>query len=539
MLRNAHPVRHGNLVAPPAHARSCAVLAAVVALLLGAPAPGRASPVEYLPVGDPIESELRLLDILGPAAPEERVLRPHLGLRPLQRSELQGRAAPADSPGAARAISFTRLERALGRDAAPWFAPHPRWRSTPRSFEATAPDDQRFEFSAAAEGSVLADTGEVRLASNSGLRARLGVQVDQWLLFTDLLAGRVDKARSFADPIIASTDLIVHTEETYLAYTGREGHWGVRFGRGRWHWGPGEEASLILSKTSAPITGLSYQVHLASFHLDFSALSATLQQVAGEQLAAHRVEWQPRDALRLGLTETARYRASSWQPLYAIGAIPYVLVQRLLVQDEPDSTGALRNNILLGADAAWRIASGTRVYGELLLDDVHASIRDNPNKYGWQLGWEGVGMIGDSRLSWGGEVTRLSRYVYTSFFGRAYEAQGGPLGFPMGPDSRRIALRSALDLGTDWQLLARASRSDKGENGIDEPFVPRSPHVAVGTFEGVVERTRDLDAGLRWWPASGVDLRALAGYGWTDNESHVPGRRTGHPRFTLEARLVR
>jgi len=539
MRRTDRPIRHRTQDALQAGAMSRAVLATIVALVLWAPTPLLASPHEFIPVGDPIESELRLLDLLGPAGPDERILHPHLGLRPLQRFELQGRPTPSESPDAARAISFARLERALGRDAAPWFTPHPRWRSTPRLFEATALEDQRFEFSAAAEGSVLADTAEARFASGSGLHSRLGVQLDQWLFFTDLLVGRVDQARSFADPIVANTDLIAYTDETYLAYSDPDGRWGMQFGRSRWHWGPGEEASLILSKTSAPITGLSYQVHLTAFHLDFSALSATLRQAAGEQLAAHRLEWQPRDALRLGLTETARYQASSWQPLYAIGAIPYILVQRLLVQDEPDSSSALRNNIMLGLDAAWRIAGGTRVYGELLLDDLHTSTAGNPNKYGWQLGWEGAGMLSAARLSWGGEYTRLSRYVYTSFFGRAYEAQGAPLGFPMGPDSRRIALRGALDLGPDWQLLARASRSDQGENGLDEPFVPGSPRVEVGTFEGVVEQTREVGAGLRWWPASGVDLCALAGYRWVENEAHLTGRRAGYPRFTLEAHLVR
>jgi len=193
----------------------------------------------------------------------------------------------------------------------------------------------------------------------------------------------------------------------------------------------------------------------------------------------------------------------------------------------------------VSADASVRVADGSRLYADVLVDDLHARTAANPNKYGWQLGWEGVDAIGASRLSWGGEYTRLSRYVYTSFFGRAYEAQGGPLGFPLGPDSRRIALRGALDLGADWQLLARASRNDKGENGLDEPFVPGSPRPSVGTFEGVVERTRDLEAGLRWWPASGVDLRALAGYRWVEDEAHVTGRRARIARLTLEARLVR
>ena len=539
MHRTDCPFHFRTPEAPHARTVSRAALTALVALALSAPAPARASSREFIPVGAPLESELRLLDILGPAGPDGRILRPHLGLRPLQRFELQGRAIPKDSPDAARAISFARLERALGRDAAPWFAPHPRWRSTPRVFEATAPEDQHFEISAAAEGGAVADTGKARFASGSGLHARLGVQVDQWLFFSHLLFGQVDRSRTFADPIVANTDITTYTDETYIAYDGPERRWGVQFGRGRWHWGPGEEASLLISRTSAPITGLSYQVHLAALHFDVSALSATLQQSAGEQLAAHRVEWQPRDALRLGLTETARYQASSWQPLYAIGAIPYILVQRLLVQDEPDSFKVLNNNIMLGLDAAWRIAPGTRVYGELLLDDLHARTTANPNKYGWQLGWEGVGMLGAARLSWGGECTRLSRYVYTSFFGRSYEAQGAPLGFPTGPDSRRIALRCGLDLGPDWQLLARAARTDQGENGLAEPYVPYSPRVEVGTFEGVVEQTREAAAGLRWWPASGVDLRALAGYRWTENEAHVTGRRAGHARFTLEAHLVR
>jgi hypothetical protein len=518
---------------------SGAARAALVGLALCAAAPALASPLEYVPVGDPLESELRALDILGPAGADARLLRPHLGLRPLQRFELQGRGAAPDSPDVARGISYARLERALGRDAAPWFAPDLRRRSTPRFFESAMAGDQRFELSLAAAGAARADTGDVRFVSGSGLHARLGVQVDRWLVFTDLLAGRVDRARSFADPIVANTDLVVHTEETYLAYTGGDGSWGAQLGRSRWHWGPGEEASLVLSRTSAPLTGLSYQVHLTALHLDFSALSATLAQAAGEQLAAHRVEWQPRDALRLGLTEAARYRAPGWQPLYAVGAIPYVLVQRLLVQDEPDSSGALRNNIMVGADVAWRVAPGTRVYGELLLDDLHARTSENPDKYGWQLGWEGVGTIGARRLGWGGEYTRLSRFVYTSFYQRAYEAQGGPLGFPLGPDSRRVALRGSLDLGVDWQLLARASRSDQGENGLDQPYVPGSPRVSVGSFEGVVEQTRDLEAGLRWWPASGVDLRALAGYRWVENQAHLAGRRDGQAHVTLEARLAR
>jgi hypothetical protein len=349
----------------------------------------------------------------------------------------------------------------------------------------------------------------------------------------------VDRARSFADPIVPNSDLVTYTDETYLGYTGGDRRWSMQFGRSRWHWGPGEEGSLLLSRTSAPITGLAYDVHLEDLHIHASALSATLRQAAGEQLAAHRVEWQPLDNLRLGLTETARYQADFWQPLYAIGAIPYILVQRLLVQDEPDSSGALRNNIMLGADGSWRVAPGTRVYGELLVDDLHARTAANPNKYGFQLGWDGAGTIGATRLTWGGELTRLSRYVYTSFFGRTYVAQGAPLGFPTGPDSRRIALRAACDLGPDWQVLVRAARTDRGEGTLEHPYVPGVPHGDPLAFEGVVETTREFEAGLRWWPAGGVDVVATGGWRRVDDEAHVRGRRHTQGTATLAVRLTR
>jgi hypothetical protein len=61
----------------------------------------------------------------------------------------------------------------------------------------------------------------------------------------------------------------------------------------------------------------------------------------------------------------------------------------------------------------------------------------------------------------------------------------------------------------------------------------------VGTFEGIVERTREVKAGLRWWPASGVDLRLLGGYRWIENQRHVTGRSAGHAQVAVELHLVR
>jgi hypothetical protein len=207
----------------------------------------------------------------------------------------------------------------------------------------------------------------------------------------------------------------------------------------------------------------------------------------------HRIEWQPLPNLRIGVSEGARYQSPGWQPLYVVGVIPYVLVQRIQVQAEPDSLDALRNNILTSADASWRIAEGTRVYGEILVDDLHAGSDQNPNKYAFQLGWDGVGRLRRGRLSWNGEYTRVTGYVYTSYFGRDYSLQGDPLGFPVAPDSRRLRLRAAWDVTPDWQLLLQALHSDKGENDISEPCRatsrPRSRRLAASASGPRAEST--------------------------------------------------
>jgi hypothetical protein len=313
----------------------------------------------------------------------------------------------------------------------------------------------------------------------------------------------------------------------------------VSFGRGRWHWGPGLEGSLILSRTAAPITALSMRGTLESFRLTGTVVNSTLESAAGEQFSAHRLEWQPIDALRIGASEAVRYQASGWEWLYASGVFPYAVAQRLLTQDEPDSSAAHRNNILAGMDVSWRVAPGTRLYGEIAVDDLSAETSTNPDKIAWQVGWDGTGMLRGQRLSWNAELTRVWRYVYTSFFGRVYEAQNRSIGYPSGPDARRVSVRLLWDPNADWQALARVTSTDQGENDLDEPYFPGTPKPDGSTFEGIVERSREIELGLRWWPAGGIDVAVRGAWRTTDNAGHVSGARTSDWLGTLELHLVR
>ncbi|MFI5371513.1 MAG: capsule assembly Wzi family protein [Candidatus Eisenbacteria bacterium] len=519
---------------------SAALLVAIAAL----PLPARATPYDLLRPGDPIYDELRVLDALGPGADSAYAL-PHLGTRPLQMMEIATRApgrATADPEHTTRTrrIAEQRVARLLwfdGPDATRAGAPAG---ATPRLLQLAWPDGERLEVSAGIEATGrVAQDSLARWGSGSGLHVRAGAVTDHWLAYLHFLAGYVDSARTFADPIVPGNDVTTYTDEAYLAYTGTAGRWSIVLGRDRWSFGPGDEGTLMLSPTAAPYTALAMRARIPAIRADGIVINGTLQSAGGEQLAAHRLEWQPWEPLRIGLSEAARYRAASWQPLYLMGVIPYTVVQRLQVQDEPDSATTLRNNVMVGGDASWRVAPGTRFYGELLIDDLHARTASNPNKYGYQIGYDGAGDALGQRLTWGAEFTRISRYVYTSYFGRSFVAEGRPLGWPYGPDSRRFRLRAAWDASADWSVDAAAAWTDQGEAGLDSTFVPGRPEVDASKFLGVVTHTREAEIGLRWWPASGVTLEARTGYRWVDDAGHVSGATTQGAWGQAYVRLMR
>ena len=489
-----------------------------LALLIGSPgihpSVARATPLDIVPLDDPIEAELRALEASG--AP----LRiPRSGMRPLQVVDLPALDQPLTGPAE---ISRLRLRRALARDRG---GADSVAGATRRLFQWEGVEEQRLELSLGLHGrGTIAADRDPELSSGSGVVLRIGAQTGRWLAFSDVLMGHVEGALPYTGRLFHN-DAVLEGRTTFLSYTGARERWAATLGRGVWHWGPGDEGSLVLSKTAPTITAFVLRFRIEPLRADGMTLNGTLGAAGGEQLAAHRLEWQPSAGLRVGFSEAARYRASSWQPLYFVGVMPYSMVQTLTYRDEPDSGSAHRNNVIAGFDAAWRMAPGSRAYFEVVIDDLKTNRSPIVSKYGYQVGWEGMGTVKGSRLTWGVEFTRISRYVYTSFFGQAFATSGEPLGFPTGPDSRRLRVRGSWDPEVSWQVFGEATLTDRGESGLDVPFVPGTTGVDVNDFAGVVERTRDLEFGVRYWPQSGLDVAVSMGQRWWSSEDHVAGRK--------------
>ena len=511
-----------------------------LALVLGSARMAAASPLEFVAVRDPFMAELRVLECYDLPADSGRYRLPHFNTWPLQRLELMGDGPPPLRGTLVRTLVAERIERELQRDATGAFATYTVPLSTPRAFQRAYPEGDRAELSLGLEGaydmSRQSGDSDTHWRDGSGLHVRAGAQVDRWLAYAHIALGQLENASSFTDVLVQHTNLAAQTDEAYLNYSAGT-HWSVTIGRQHFAWGPGEEGSLLLSKTGAPLTALYLHLRINALRADGFSLNATSEPGHGEQFAAHRIEWQPSSGVRLGVAEAARYLSDGWQAVYVASVIPYSLAQRIL-QQEGDSTGS-RNNIMLSFDGSWRPADGTRLYGELLIDDLHAKSADTPNKYGWQVGADGAWTHGFTRLSWNTEYTWLSRYTYTSFFGREFTSQGIPIGFPTGPDARKLHVRITWDPRVAWQLSGVVERTWKGENNFDEPFIPGSPVPDVGKLEGIVQTTDDATGVLRWWPASGVDLSLSLGFSRTANVDHVQGNDQDGVHGAIAFRLVR
>jgi hypothetical protein len=374
--------------------------------------------------------------------------------------------------------------------------------------------------SAPERGFVLTDS------TRAGLRCGLTVWPGLYLL-QELYVADVEGGRAFADPLIADTDVILFEDRVYAALDTRYAE--LTFGRDRLAWGPGRSGGLLLSWTARPFTQLRLTHEFLDGRFAATIVNGVLSGVEGRYVAFHRLDWQLHPRLRLGLAEGARY-GSGLEPLYLVGIIPYTLVGRLLERDQDDraSDERVRNNVIWDADASWRIRDGTVLYGEFLLDDLGTADRDTPARLAYQLGVLHVGTLARRELRLRTEWTRVWRHVYSVFYGADFAHEGVPLGHPLGPDSRHVAVWADWVLDAAWTVGATVARQDRGEGRLGEFWDPDDPaarDVDAGRLSGVVERQWHLVGRASFRPHRHLETLVEVGPAWVRNAAHVAGAR--------------
>jgi len=370
--------------------------------------------------------------------------------RPVDRGELAEWLSERGSAGRRDNPSRQRLAGLLAWDAQRWSGPTLGKGRRPGALIQFAADDRLLLLAPYARFMPDFRTGERPYWTDS---TRVGFRAIFYagrsiVISSGFYAAEVDRARSFADPLVAGSDVILHADEVTIS--AKLGGLRLRLGRDRHHWGPGLGGTLLLSETAVPFDFVEYQLRLGRQFRFLALTGETSAAAAVDQassapaanpgrhrfLSAHRLLWTITRDLCVGLSEGARYQADSPSMLYLSGIVPYTLVERLQMQDEPsDSTeNYLRNNVFWGLDVTWCVRPGWLLYGELLADDIATETSEAPTRGGFRLGTTWAPQHRGRDWTLGLQYTRVSDYTYSVYYQNQcqcdWDHQGRPLGYP-------------------------------------------------------------------------------------------------------------
>jgi len=334
---------------------------------------------------------------------------------------------------------------------------------------------------------------------------------------------RIRSQRIFIDAIAAHSDL--ETAVLRAEITARAGVLTAALGYDTFQWGPGRRGTLLLSDAAGPMGFLTHAARLGG-RVTATALTGQLSRAEQRYLAAHRIEADFGRALTVGLGEAVRYRSAGVDPLYALGILPYAIVERIQIRDaSTDSVRSLeRANIMASMDAVWRPTRDVSFTGEVLVDDFTTENRDMPDRFAWQVGARSDRPFGVRAIRLLGEYTRVRNFTYSVDYGANFIHRGRPLGFVLGPDVENLFTEAVFDVNRDWQLRWSGDFTNRGEGRLGVAWEEGTGPVDNSGLTGIVERRREVFGDARWMPRDNVDLSIGAGYRRVDNENNVSGR---------------
>jgi hypothetical protein len=494
-----------------------AALVAVAVSLVMVPLPARAAyhPLEEIPV------ESRIIRDVEDLAATYGLGWAFHSTRPWDRTDLRAFLDEilALAPDAKSDPAVARIRRELGPEAGGW-EPLIHAREEERSLEVSP--------------YLRADYAEDRARRAIARDFRGGLQGsamlgEHALLFTDVYAGtqspgphgNPSDSRRFG--LVEGVQVNNYFDRAYVRARGPLGR--VTLGHSWLRWGPGVTGGVGLSDGAQAFDYLELRTCIVR-RLQLEWFVASLDPVAETYLAGHRLEVRPGAGLDLALSELARFDGAANAPLYLVPLIPYTLVEKRLIKSSDLGADSLeskfKNNVMWTADFTWRAWPGTRLYGELAVDDISFSSEKRPLSIAWQVGAHERWRIESGALSARGEYSRVYRYTYSVAHHHDFDFHGLPTGYPLGPDVEQIFGQLSWNRGADWTFALEGALVRKGAAELGDFYVLGSP-VPPLALSGVIDRDARMAVSLDWSPAAGLAVGGTAGYASVRSLDHVQG----------------
>ena len=321
----------------------------------------------------------------------------------------------------------------------------------------------------------------------------------------------------------------------------------LQIGRDSMRWGPAYQGSLILSDNAPAFDMLKYsgtidldglieglgKVHFTKF---FSLLDTLYEH--DRFFLGQRLEYKPTDTLTIGLSETAVIsRDPSISTILFYNPLPFIppyVITRIIANKFGISSVI---NSYVGIDAELNFQPGIKLYGELMLDDLHFKPEYlYPNRTGFLAGAYFADPLDTGNTDFRIEYTHMNNYVYyhTKSW-QDYLYQGEYIGNPLGPDADQIYLEVNHRLSDKFNLSLSYNHERHGEGQVETVF-PSDPVVANENIflSGIIEKQQAYQAEVsytmspQWELSAGVTLENI------ENKDNTIGENEKNTYFQLE-----
>lgn len=295
--------------------------------------------------------------------------------------------------------------------------------------------------------------------------------------------------------ISGNSDRRTEFRKAYVSYDASNLLRGLSFdlGRKEYYWGVGNYGTGVLGDAAGGLNSFSTKYNKGIFHFEsVAALLGTGPAGGKRSLYGNKISADLGPQTRIGLTSTLLKPKDKFDPLaFALAQLPISLyaVKQLLDDDE-------QNNTVVGAFAETSLARGTRLYGELTLDDL--SFNGNNRIENRNGGLVGIQLYTPRNPAKGGLKAEYARLNSTSYIGTRrgrdedydYYYRDAPLGYPIAPlfptnfggaDSLRFegyympAKKLTLHLGAEFSDINSQDQNPaaNGERGFSRQQIYR------------------------------------------------------------------
>ncbi len=325
---------------------------------------------------------------------------------------------------------------------------------------------------------------------------------------------------------------------------------GVEFkiGRDYIRWGPGLDASLLISDQLRPLDQIMFSWRNSYLHYAF--FTSSLDGYRTEQdvrryryLSAHRLEVRPWRFLSLAVQEAILYGLEG-------GGVNLAFWNPLIFFHGEQLNGPDDGNTLGSVQAVFKPHRNWRLYGDLLIDDLQLENSGptdlEPSELGYIFGVDWSDPFWQYGIDVFAEYSAVTNRTYNSLSAwEKWQHRRQPLGHFLGNDFKRLLVGLRWWPQSAWRGKIFFEHRNRGEgrieNAFDEPWLttPIGEEYHESFPSGVVETMDRLTVELVWQPHWWVRVYGVLSHTSASDWKNMKGRTgsfwQGQFGFSLDA----